>query len=130
MRRHGAAHVYLATDCDDARELREVEAALSPARYAPPRPPPGQAAARKGSGQELLERTTTANIEIAICAMAAGFRGTKSSSFSLAITEEREAVFGHPRETGGDMDTLPPAGDSASSVGRDPNRKPKTKDEL
>ena len=97
MRKHGAKHVYLATDCDDPRELRQVQDGLSPHRYEPP-----------GRGGALVDKTVVANVEIAICAMAAGFLGTRSSSFTLAISEEREAIFGHQRGTGGDMDELPP----------------------
>ena len=38
------------------------------------------------------------------------FLGTKTSSFTLAITEERIATFGHPPTTAAEMDDLPPAG--------------------
>jgi hypothetical protein len=48
-----------------------------------------------------------ANVEITICAMAAYFLGTKSSSFTLAISEERTAIFQHAPETTAEMDALP-----------------------
>ena len=41
--------------------------------------------------------------------MASRFMGTRTSSFSLAIMEERQAVFGYPAETGGEMGAPPPA---------------------
>ena len=46
-------------------------------------------------------------MEIAICAMAAHFLGTKTSSFTLAIQEERIAIFGHAPATSVEMDDLP-----------------------
>ena len=76
-----------------------VTAALKPVRYEP--------AARSRSEKSLLARTRTANVEIALCAMAKAFLGTKTSSFTLAILEERTAIFGHPPGTGGDMGALP-----------------------
>ena len=51
----------------------------------------------------LVERVRAANVEIAICSMADFFLGTRTSSFTLAITEEREAIFGKPPETGSEM---------------------------
>jgi hypothetical protein len=55
--------------------------------------------------------------------MAVHFVGTRSSSFSLAIAEERGAVSRKPSETTGEMDVLTPTQDEAS-IG------PKRKDEL
>ena len=98
MQKHGLTRVYLATDCDDERELSVVRDALSPVRLT----------SRRGTGaQTLRERTEHANLEIVICAMAARFLGTKTSSFTLAITEERSAIFGHAPTTSGEMDILP-----------------------
>ena len=92
--------VYLATDCDDPGELGYIEAQLQPIRYLPP---PDE----EGAG--LRSRVETANLEVVICAMAERFLGTKTSSFSLAINEERVAIFGKAPGSGGEMDTLPPA---------------------
>eukprot|EP00966_Prymnesium_polylepis_P307825 7113704-Prymnesium_polylepis.1 len=39
--------------------------------------------------------------------MADRFLGTKTSSFSLAINEERVAVFGRPSDSGSEMDAAP-----------------------
>ena len=52
-------------------------------------------------------KADTANVEIAICAMAARFLGTKTSSFTLAISEERQSVFGHAADTNEEMGELP-----------------------
>ena len=52
-------------------------------------------------------KADAANVEIAICAMAARFLGTKTSSFTLAISEERQSVFGHAADTNQEMDELP-----------------------
>ena len=95
QRQHGIVHVYLATDSDDAREVSAVREAVGAARYIPPTPP-----------TSLLARTQHANVEIAICAMGAYFLGTKTSSFTLAIVEERSAVFGHSPSTAAEMDVL------------------------
>ena len=95
MREHGLRHVYLATDSEDASEIAEVQAALQPARYT-------------GNKRTLLAKTVTANVEIAICAMANRFLGTRTSSFTLAITEERAGVFGHEQWTGDEMGEPPP----------------------
>ena len=67
-----------------------VNAGLKPTRLEPP----AEAAA------SLRARAVHANVEIAICAMADYFLGTQTSSFTLAITEERQAVFGHAAATG------------------------------
>ena len=99
MEARGLEHVYLSTDCDDEAELREVAAALPIQRYAP-----AQAAA------SLRQKTVSANVEIAICAMAARFLGTRTSSFTLAIIEERSAVFGQPEQSSSEMGELPVAG--------------------
>jgi hypothetical protein len=92
---HGIKHVYLATDSDDAHEVVVVREALGAARYVPATPPTG-----------LRARTEHANLEIAICAMGAYFLGTKTSSFTLAIVEERAAVFRHEPSTAAEMDSL------------------------
>ena len=55
-----------------------------------------------------VAKTLAANVEIAICAMASRFLGTRTSSFTLAILEERGAVFGHAAESGGEMGEPPP----------------------
>ena len=39
--------------------------------------------------------------------MAARFLGTKTSSFTLAISEERRGIFGHAADTNEEMDDLP-----------------------
>ena len=96
MRAHAIRHVYLATDSEDKAELAAVFAALQPARYVPHSP-----------AVSLQAKTELANVEIAICAMGARFLGTRTSSFTLAITEERQAVFGHPPETGVEMGAPP-----------------------
>ena len=88
MQKHGLTRVYLATDCDDERELSAVRDALSPVWLKAGTP-----------ARTLRARTEHANLEITICAMAAHFRGTKTSSFSLAIVEERAAIFGHASDT-------------------------------
>lgn len=100
LRARGLQDVYLATDCDDPRELAAVVQALSPARYEP------GSAGDKSLG--LLERTKIANVEIAICAMADAFMGTGTSSFTLAITEERTAVFQKPPQSTSEMKGPPP----------------------
>lgn len=106
MQRHHIKHVYLSTDSTDSAELAHVQKALpSVARYQP------MASKSAAPGGSLRERAEVANIEIAICAMAAHFRGTQTSSFSLAISEERVAVFGHAQESGGEMAHAPPGGD-------------------
>ena len=93
---HGVKHVYLATDSDDERELAVVREALGPARYTPASP-----------AVALRSRTILANVEIVVCAMAAHFLGTKTSSFTLAISEERAAIFGHAPSTTTEMGPLP-----------------------
>ena len=98
IERHGLAGVYLATDSDDQAELEAVGRALSPMRYGPAVVPTTAA---------LRARADAANVEIAICAMAARFLGTKTSSFTLAISEERQSVFGHAADTNQEMDELP-----------------------
>ena len=98
IERHGLAGVYLATDSDDQAELEAVGRALSPMRYGPAVVPTTAA---------LRARADAANVEIAICAMAARFLGTKTSSFTLAISEERRGVFGHAADTNEEMDDRP-----------------------
>lgn len=93
MQQHGLEHVYLATDSDDMAELKIVEEALRPVRYTSQR-------------STLRQRTELANVEIAICAMAAHFLGTRTSSFTLAIAEERTAIFGHAPATATEMGML------------------------
>ena len=111
MLRHSVKHVYLATDSDDQTELAYVREALAPARYT-----------RAETGG-LRARAEVANVEITICGMAAHFLGTKSSSYSLAIAEERHAVFGQPANTAAHMDLLagspppPPAGQPMPASG-------------
>jgi len=98
---HAVSHVYLATDSDDADELEHLRSELGVRRFAPPDAP---ARARdEGRGSELAAATRHANVEIAICAMASHFLGTQTSSFTLAITEERVAVFGHPTSTSSEL---------------------------
>ena len=70
----------------------------------------------------LRTRVDVANVEVAICAMADQFLGTKTSSFTLAIVEERQAIFRKPKESGAEMGALP-ALNSAASM-------PSKKDEL
>ena len=70
---------------------------LSPVRYAPPQPL-----------SSLVARAEMANVEIAICAMADAFMGTGTSSFTLAITEERTAVFQKPPQSTSEMKGPPP----------------------
>ena len=98
MRAHAIRHVYLATDSDDKAELDAVNAALQPKRYQD---------VLRTPAVNLHAKTVLANIEIAICAMGARFLGTRTSSFTLAIVEERQAVFGHPPETGVEMGAPP-----------------------
>lgn len=95
MRRHGLAGVYLATDSDDPAEMAEVQRALRFARV------------RQKGGGSLRDRVETANLEIAICASATRFLGTRTSSFTLTILEERRAVFGQSEESGGEMGRPP-----------------------
>ena len=108
MQKHGLTRVYLATDCDDERELSAVRDALSPVWLKAGTP-----------ARTLRARTEHANLEITICAMAAHFLGTKTSSFTLAITEERSAIFGHARGTSGEMDELPRAEMNDGSARKD-----------
>ena len=106
IERHGLAGVYLATDSDDQEEMQEVSLALVPVRYGP-------AVASHRPIDEVFAaalpavKADAANVEIAICAMAARFLGTKTSSFTLAISEERQSVFGHAADTNQEMDELP-----------------------
>ena len=106
IERHGLAGVYLATDSDDQEEMQEVGLALAPVRYGP-------AVASHRPIDEVFAaalpavKADAANVEIAICAMAARFLGTKTSSFTLAISEERQSVFGHAADTNQEMDELP-----------------------
>ena len=108
LKRHGLEGVYLATDSDDQAELETVGRALSPVRYGP-------AVASHRSMKEVHAaalpdvKADAANIEIAICAMATHFLGTKTSSFTLAISEERRGVFGRAAESAEEMDRLPGA---------------------
>jgi len=104
MRKHGISKVYLATDSDDKRELAVVESALQPARY-------------RVDARTLRARTDVANVEISICAMAAHFLGTRTSSFTLAIGEERSAIFGHAPSTTADMP--PPASNGVAQAKKD-----------
>lgn len=101
MRASGVRHVYLATDSDDAKEVAAVTTALNAQSYpswdSPNAPAP------------LLTKAMRANIEIATCALASRFLGTKTSSFTLAIMEERQAVYGHAATTGTEMGKPPPA---------------------
>ena len=93
MEEHGVTRVYLATDNTDGGEMARVNAGLKPARLEPP----------AEAAESLRARAVHANVEIAICAMADYFLGTQTSSFTLAITEERQAVFGHAAATGAEM---------------------------
>jgi len=96
MARHGIKKVYLATDSDDAAELAVVTAQLQPARFE-----------RAWAAEGLQAKAALANVEIAICGMASFFLGTKTSSYTLAIVEERQAVFGFAADTASNMDTPP-----------------------
>lgn len=100
----GIPHVYIATDSDDAAELAVVQAALQPKRYRP------------SNTADLIALAELANTEIAICAMAHHFLGTKTSSYSLTITEERIAIFGRKASTSEEMDDVPPAARSLGSA--------------
>lgn len=111
MKRHGITRVYLATDSDSASDLDYVFTALSPTRFA--------ADPMVGG---LRTRVDVANVEVAICAMADQFLGTKTSSFTLAIVEERQAIFRKPKESGAEMGALPALNSAAST--------PSKKDEL
>eukprot|EP00322_Chrysochromulina_rotalis_P013330 CAMPEP_0115855074 /NCGR_PEP_ID=MMETSP0287-20121206/14357_1 /TAXON_ID=412157 /ORGANISM="Chrysochromulina rotalis, Strain UIO044" /LENGTH=727 /DNA_ID=CAMNT_0003309221 /DNA_START=45 /DNA_END=2228 /DNA_ORIENTATION=+ len=106
MQKHSISKVYLATDSEDKGEIAVVQSALQPARYLAP-------------ASTLRARTDVANIEISICSMAAHFLGTKTSSFSLAISEERSAIFGHASSTTSDMSVLPPVTPSARQAKKD-----------
>ena len=94
MRVFGLKHVYLATDTESKGELAQVTQALNAVRYKP-------------KLTSLLTKTVGANIEITICALANRFFGTRTSSFSLAIMEERQGVFGHAADTGVEMGKPP-----------------------
>ena len=96
MAKHGLRRVYLATDSDNPAELAVVTAQLQPARFE-----------RAQATGELRAQATLANVEMAICGMASFFLGTKTSSYTLAITEERQAVFGHAPGTASEMGPLP-----------------------
>mmetsp|Transcript_25927 Transcript_25927/g.56844 ORF Transcript_25927/g.56844 Transcript_25927/m.56844 type:complete len:396 (+) Transcript_25927:294-1481(+) len=98
MEKYRIQHVYLATDSDDKEELAYVDAMLQPARYKAPR--------AEGRDSDLRVQVDVANVEIAICASARFFLGTKTSSYTLAIIEERTAVFGHKPDSAVEMGVL------------------------
>ena len=99
MARHDSRHVYLATDSDDDGELARVAQSLgfAPVRY------DGALAVAAAEQDDPLARAIAANVEITICATAAGFLGTRTSTFSLSIAEERQGVFGRPAASAGVM---------------------------
>ena len=99
MARHHSHHVYLATDSDDDGELARVAQGLgfAPDRY------DGALAVSAAGQDDPLARAIAANVEITICATAAGFIGTRTSTFSLSIAEERQGVFGRPAASAGEM---------------------------
>ena len=96
MDHHRTEHVYLSTDCDDPEELKYVHLHLSPVKLV------------AAPAATLQARADAANVEITICAMATAFSGTQTSSFTLAITEERSAIFGKPAGSTSEMKELPP----------------------
>ena len=121
MKQHGVTRVYLATDNTDGGEMARVNAGLQPTRLESP----------AEAAESLRARAVHANVEIAICAMADYFLGTQTSSFSLAITEERQAVFGHAAATGADMGKDAPVIARSSRQRSQPHAAPtKFKDEL
>ena len=84
-------------------------------------------------GKTLAARADAANVEITISAMAVGFLGTQTSSFSLAIVEERSAIFGKPASSAGEMDKLAPAKEAPAQATLEPVALPSArvkKDEL
>jgi len=106
-------NVYLATDSEDPAELDEVHRALQPVRYV-----------QGEDAGDSRARVEVANIEIAICGAASHFLGTKTSSYTLAILEERAAVFGHADATAQEMDDLPVGTPAASPNGAPPPTSP------
>jgi len=101
----GIRRVYLATDSDDQAELDQVERAIDPVRHS-----------RTDSAASLLARAQLANVEIAICGMASRFLGTRTSSYTLAILEERSAIFGHATDTSEEMQVEPPPAPEAALI--------------
>ena len=99
--RTGIRRVFLATDSDEPAEVAEVELALGAVRFKGP------------ADTSLRAQAASANLEILICGMAAHFLGTRTSSFTLAILEERAAVFGHAPATSQEMGVVPSAGRQA-----------------
>ena len=121
MKQHGVTRVYLATDNTDGGEMARVNAGLQPTRLEPP----------AEAAESLRARAVHANVEIAICAMADYFLGTQTSSFSLAITEERQAVFGHAAATGAEMGLKDAVIERSARQDSQPHAAPtKFKDEL
>jgi peptide-O-fucosyltransferase len=92
----GIRHVYLATDSDDQSELDQIERALRPVRHP-----------RTDAAASLLDRARLANVEIVICGLASRLLGTRTSSYTLAIAEERGAIFGHAPGTSEEMGSEP-----------------------
>jgi len=113
--------VFLATDAKEGEELQLVMHELGPSRLA-------LASIQRPRWAEspLQMHALAASIEIVICAMAADFLGTRTSSFSMSVVFERLAVFGLPEWAWGDMvgDTVvrlqewPGNASVASSYGR------------
>ena len=121
MKQHGVTRVYLATDNTDGGEMARVNAGLQPTRLEAP----------AEAAESLRARAVHANVEIAICAMADYFLGTQTSSFSLAITEERQAVFGHAAATGAEMGLKDAVIERSARQASQPHAAPtKFKDEL
>ena len=98
---HSALCQYLIGAC--ATEL-EADVGLSPQGlgFAPVRYD-GALAVAAAEQDDPLARAIAANVEITICATAAGFLGTRTSTFSLSIAEERQGVFGRPAASAGVM---------------------------
>ncbi|KAJ1627429.1 GDP-fucose protein O-fucosyltransferase-domain-containing protein [Pavlovales sp. CCMP2436] len=85
----GLSRLYLATDATEEDDLARIRERLDPRRFS------WVANADETDMQVAMD---VANIEIAICAMAAFFLGTRTSNYSLTVREERRAR-GHPDET-------------------------------
>ena len=94
MRRHAVEKAFLTAEGATRGELAHVHAKLRPVRYQ-------VAGAPAYTLREMVRRD---HIELALCAMAHYFLGTRSSNFTAAVHEERAAIFGLDPSTAAEMD--------------------------
>ena len=86
-RRHGARRVLLATNSRDANELAELRERVEYSRWTPP--------PTFGATPELVPA-----VELLLCARAAAFVGTVSSTFTATVVAQRD-LRGEPRNATG-----------------------------